>query len=225
MVEGMKRLALLTAALTLFCAPGLAKDPPKKEDKKDAKKDEKAPDGKKAEAGTFLKVSEVKSTTPPIKVTRPSDSWQFINMEFMKKRARANGDSTAGFETLKARLWFGAYKANIFVRAWVDKVSREKPLTLTELYTEKFKQLQQAFDNPKLKKPKGTKIGKQKAITFELKGKLKASGKPHFMLVAVTYREADKAIGLFALEISSDDKGKLKELRKDFKKLLKKAKF
>ena len=36
---------------------------------------------------------------------------------------------------------------------------------------------------------------------------------------------ADKAIGVFALEWGGDDKGKLKELRKDFKKLLKKAKF
>lgn len=193
---------------------------------KDEKTKQAPPKGKqKDDGGMFLKGSKHTCKKPPLRVSRPNNSWRFVDIAKMKQKLLKDGQELKGFENLQFRLWFGAYKANIYVRAYVDPVpNREKPLTAADLALERIKRLKASFVKPKVKRPRSTKLGKQKAVIFEISGTL-ANKKPHFIIIAVAYRSQDKAVAQFALEWSGADKKKQKELRKDFKKFLKKAKF
>lgn len=170
----------------------------------------------------FLSGEEQRCEQPALALERPGDAWQFVDLAKLRQQAEAKGEDTKGYATLRFRLWFGAKRANVYCWAWVDEETREQPLTTEAFVLTKVSDLRAAFTDPKISKPKLVKFGKRAAAMFSIEGALAEGGKQHAVLCAVCVRPEDNTICVLNLECEPEQ---LKELKKDFLKLLKKAKF
>lgn len=170
----------------------------------------------------FLEGDEQRCELPAVALERPHDGWQFVDLAKLRALAKGRGEDTKGYETLRFRLWFGAKRADVYCWAWVDEADRETPLTTESYALEKVAQLRAAFVEPKLSKPKLVRLGKRGAAMFSIEGKLAEGAKPHAILCAVCVRPEDKVVLVINLECEPRH---LKDLKKDFAKLLKQAKF
>ncbi|MGE0713176.1 MAG: hypothetical protein AB7N76_12145 [Planctomycetota bacterium] len=160
---------------------------------------------------------------PPIQALRPSDSWQFVDLEKMKKKAQEQGADLSGYQGLRFRLYYPAKRADVYIWAWIDESEPDKALTAEKMAEMKVTQLKAAFKEPKLAKPYHTRVGRQVGVGFELSGELAAQPKVQRGIVCtVATRSEDRCAIVVQLECHPDQ---LKELTKDLKKLLKKLKF
>src|SRR5688572_32206577 len=129
---------LLLAAALLAAPPVVADDDPKAD-----------PKGEPSEE-IFLGVDKVDVEAPKMRVERPSDSWQFINLELAQRQAREQGQDTSGYATLKARLYQGRTRSNIFVHAQPDPQARKEPPPAQELAGPMIEGLVRALGQGKL---------------------------------------------------------------------------
>ena len=161
---------------------------------------------------------------PPMLLKRPSDSWQFVDLEKMKKKAEAEGQdvSTPAWRQLKFRLYSGSQRANIFVYARIDDEERDEPLTAEALAEGKLASLRGAFKEPTVGKPKKVRVGRTVGVMLQIEGALLQGGKEHAVLAATGFRSQDKCV----LEVQLECKpSQVKKLSKELKTLLKKLKF
>ncbi|MCA8923714.1 MAG: hypothetical protein KDD82_18025 [Planctomycetes bacterium] len=197
----MKRIALLALAACLGLGGAAADD---------------------SEPPYDLEREEFKCESPPFLLERPSDSWVFLKLDVLQERARAEGQDPSGFETLKAQLWWGAAKASIYVRAFPDGVHRREPPTSDLFADGQLEHLQRALSEAELKKRGPAKVGKRLATILEVEGK-NAAGDPWLVQEAVVYRPEDLTVFVISLEGPAGER--TKDLRKQFKKLLKKVRL
>lgn len=175
------------------------------------------------DAPPFLENQEKLELTAPVpmRLERPSDSWQFLNLEQLREQARKAQQDTSGYELLRARLWQGSSRSNIFVHSRPDPVSRAEPLTpeqhgrpfQVELETKVLREPQRKGEGP-------AKIGARDAWMFEIHGKVGTSESVLAIVKAITYRKEDNQIIWVTLECSVEKVGAMK---KELLKFLKKA--
>jgi hypothetical protein len=169
---------------------------------------------------SFLGVDKHTCQDPPIRLTRPNDAWQFVDLA--KVYAQRGG---AG--NLKFQLWYGAARASIYVRAFKLSPSAKLP-ELDGLVDGGVAELTKALQEAKVTAKKGAKVGKRPAALYAMEGKA-----PHprrrtelrtvFITRVVCTRKEDNTVLVIQLEHS--DSSRASALGKDLKKLLKKAKF
>lgn len=182
-----------------------------------------------AEDSPFLEGDKIELEDPPLRLSRPNDSWQFIDVEKIKAKRRAQGLNNAGYATLCAQLWYGAARANLFVRCWKAAALPQGDKAADDLLADGFqRELEGILKNPKLGKRKRVKVGKRAGIWFEIQGEAPDPRDPDKMVTLtiikiVVFRPEDNAILTLSLEFS--DPKRAKALGKDLKKLLKKVKF
>lgn len=175
-----------------------------------------------AEEVPLLETETVTCSQPALRVTRPDDAWQFVDLAAMRARAEQAGGDTRGYEVLRARLWSGAARADVYVRAWTDAVEREAPPAPAALILEVFEPVRASFgDDAKVKRPKGVRLGGRGGASIEVSGTLRSGG-AHAVVLAAAYRPEDATVLTIALECKPDQ---VKQLLKPFKKLLKKLRF
>ena len=167
----------------------------------------------------FLEGETQESAQPPLRVTRPSDSWQFVDLERARTQAQARGEDISGYKTLRFRLWYGAARSNIFVHAWVDEVVRDGPPDPEVLARGMVEGLKSHLEGMKVKAFGRGRVGRRVGALFEVQGKNVRQGKDVAILRAVVYRPEDRAIVTVALECPAEEVDKV---RKDFKALLRK---
>lgn len=161
--------------------------------------------------------------TPPLRLERPSDSWQFLNLEVLERKARDAGQDVSGYQTLKARLWHGSTRSNIFVHAVPDLVHRAAPPTPAELARPMVEGLVRQLVDGKLEQEGAARVGPRAGWIFEIHGKPRADAPAPVAIVrAVTYRAEDHHMFTFTLEGPVE---KIAQLKRDFMKLLKKARL
>ncbi len=205
------RLTLVLLALALLTAPALGQQ----EDGAD-------------DDSPFLGVSKAKVDDPPLGVSRPNDSWQFVDLDKVKVQLSAQGRSLAAYRTLKFQLWYGAARATIFVRAWkLPQKPSGKPAD-EQVAEARITELRSVLKDAKVGKRKRTHVGKRAGIWFEVSGKAPKPQNPtelHDLVIysVVGYRPQDMAVVMASIEFS--DTKRAKALAKDFKKLVKKVKF
>lgn len=176
-----------------------------------------------AEPPYDLEREELTCESPPFKLERPSDSWVFLKLDVLQERARAEGQDPTSFETLKAQLWWGAARASIYVRAFGDPVHRREPATSDTFADGQIEHVLRALgQDAKLEKRGHAKVAKRVATVFEVEGQTR-DGKPWLVQQAVIYRAEDLQVFVLSLEGPADDRPK--DLRKQFKKLLKKVRL
>lgn len=174
------------------------------------------------DAATLLDDESVTCPTPALRVTRPNDAWQFVDLAALKAQAQAAGQDTRGYDVLRARLWHGASRADVFVRAWTDPIEREQPPEAATLIQEVFEPVRASFgDGARSSAPKGVRVGGRVGALVGIEGTLPGRG-PHAVLLAVAYRPDDRTVLSVALECAPEH---AKKLGKDLKKLLKKIRF
>jgi hypothetical protein len=160
--------------------------------------------------------------TPAMRVERPSDSWMFLNLEVLQRQAREARQDVSGYLHLKARLWHGSTRSNIFVHAQPDTVNRAEPPTPQAIAEPLMQGLVQALTEGKVEQQGAVRVGNREGWSFEVHGRPR--GEPNGALVAimraVVYRNEDHQIFMFTLEATAD---KIGPLKKDFGKLLKKS--
>ena len=173
----------------------------------------------------FLEGDSFTCKAPPLRLKRPHDAWLFVDLEKAKAKRREDGLSLDGYGTLKFQLYFGAARANLYVHAWNNPLK----VSLERVSTHHRDSVVSNLRDGEVKKTKKVRVGKQVGTYYEISGnvadprdntKLKAIT----ILTAAAYREADKAVVTLELRFDANNK-RAKELAKDFKKLLKKAKF
>jgi len=196
----MKRTACLALAACLALGSALADD---------------------SEPPYDLEREELVCESPPFKLERPSDSWVFLKLDVLQERARAEQRDPSSFETLKAQLWWGDAKASIYVRAFGDRVHRREPATSDTFAEGQLQHLLGALGDAELKKRTHAKVSKRVATVLEVQGK-NGDGKDWLVQEAVVYRQQDVQIFVISLEGPAD---RAKDLRKQFKKLLKKVRL
>ena len=185
---------------------------PKTPDKPDArpdKKDEVFLDG----------VEKVDLKEPLLRVTRPSKSWVFLNLDLLKKQEldKATRRREAILEEqsrLHARLYYGSASATFFVMSWVDD---RKDLTAETLGGEVLAQTKAALkDGGKVTANGRAKHGKLEAWGIELEGAPAAGGEELCVSKLVFVRPEDRRVFLLILEhpkkhaeLVKKEKGKL----------------
>lgn len=206
---------LLSAAVLAVPAASPAQDEPKAEPKK-AEPDPDAP--------PFLEVDRVDIETPPCRIERPSDSWQFVNLEVMHRKAIEAKQDVSGYVTLKARLFHGRTRTNIFVKVEPDVVHRAEPPKPTDLAKPMIDGFVAALVEGKLVKQGSVQVGAREGWLFEVRGKPRdPAGAPPIVLVrAVVYRPEDHQLFTITLEGPAD---RAADLRKDLLKMLKKTRL
>jgi hypothetical protein len=210
-------LCAVCAVAVVHTPVAVAKD--KKTDKKADKKAEEEPE----DDTPFLKGDKQTCKKPLLRMVRPNDSWQYVDLAKIRKKAAAAGRDVSGMRTLRFRLWNGTKRASVYVWAWIDPVNRDKePLTPEIMALGKIKQLKGAFKEPKMGKPKKARIGKRVGASFQITGTLLRGGKKHAIVCTTGFRPADKCCLVVQLECSPDQ---VVKLSKDLKKLLKKFRF
>jgi hypothetical protein len=194
----MKTSIALLAAL-LVCTPALAQDD-----------------------SPFLEGDTAKSDQPPVALKRPSDSWQFVDVE----KLRAQGKVQDG--RLKFQLWYGAARAAIFVRAWIGSNPQDQSSPAQEQADRSKRELGQIIRQAKFSKLKGIRVGRRAGVWLEVTGKVpqqrdRTKLRDIMIVQAFCFRPDDNAMLVFSMEFS--DTSRAKALVKDFKKLLKKVRF
>lgn len=173
----------------------------------------------------YLKGDTFTCKAPPLRLKRPHDSWLFVDIEKAKAKRREEGLPLDGYGTLKFQLFYGAARANIFVHAWNNPLK----VSLERVATHHRDTVVSNLRDGEVKTTKKVRVGKQVGTYFEISGnvpdptdntKLKAIT----ILTATAYRDADKAVVTLELRFDAGSP-RAKDLAKDFKKLLKKAKF
>lgn len=160
---------------------------------------------------------EVVSEKPPFKLERPNDSWLFIKLDKLQERLRARGEDTTGFRNLRARLWWGAAKANLFFFGYADPSARD----LEALGKARLEQVKGSLLDSKVKSAKMARIGKRPAFVFEVEGRPRREGaKPLVVVYAISIREEDAHVFELQLEAEAGNE-RIKDAREDFQKLLK----
>lgn len=161
---------------------------------------------------------------PPMRLERPSDSWMFLNLEVLQRRARDARQDVSGYQNLKARLWHGSTRSNIFVHAQPDTVHRAEPPTAAELAGPLMQGLVQALVDGKVEQQGAVRVGGREGWSFEVHGRSRGEANAPLMAImrAVAYRNEDHQIFMFTLEAPAD---KIGPLKRDFGKLLKKVRI
>lgn len=163
--------------------------------------------------------------TPAMRLERPSDSWQFLNLEVLERKAREARQDVSGYQTLKARLWHGSTRSNIFVHAVPDTVHRAAPPAPADLARPMAEGLVGALVDGKLEQQGAARVGPREAWIFEVHGKprnARPDAPPIAIVRAVAYRNEDHHIFQFTLEGPAE---KIGQLKRDFMKFLKKARL
>lgn len=168
----------------------------------------------------FLEGDKQTCEDPPFRIERPNDSWRFIDVRKLEAQASARREDVSVYERLRYRLWYGSARANIYVTAWKDDQSREEPLTAEGFASTQIEGLRPVLGEMVVVRTAATKVGKRAGALFEVRGTLR--GKPHAIVQAIVVRPEDHAIVLLSLECAPDD---VKDLMKDFKTFLKKARI
>lgn len=164
-----------------------------------------------------IEQKEVTSEKPPFKLERPNDSWLFIKLDKLQEQLRAKGEDTTGFRNLRARLWWGAAKANLFLFAYGDPSAKD----LEALGKARLERVKGNLEEAKVKSAKMSRIGKRQAFVFELEGKPRRAGaKPLVLMFAISIREEDAHVFEVSMEVEAENE-RAKEAREDFQKLLK----
>ncbi len=214
-VRGGVRAAVLVAAASLAAsgvvlspAPVVAQDEPDAEDP------------------PFLEGQDrVDVASPAMRLERPSDSWQFLNLEVLERKAREARQDVSGYASLKARLWHGSTRSNIYVHAVPDTVHRAEPPTPADLARPMVEGLVGALVEGKLEQQGAARVGPREAWIFEVHGKPRGArpdAPPVAIVRAVAYRAEDHHIFQFTLEGPAE---KIGQLKRDFMKFLKKARL
>ncbi|MBX3472162.1 MAG: hypothetical protein KF878_35365 [Planctomycetes bacterium] len=165
----------------------------------------------------------VECQEPPLRVERPSDSWMFINLEVMQRRAEQARQDVSGYRTMRARLWHGSTRSNIFVHATPDHVRRTAPPPAAELARPMAEGLVAALEGGKLEGQGATRVGAREGWMFEVHGRPRgrdAEAGAIAIVRAVVYRPEDSHVFTFTLEGPAE---KIAQLKRDFVKLLKKV--
>jgi hypothetical protein len=200
-VSAPLRLLVLTLALGAFAAPVVAQG----DDEPDL---------------IDIERDELECATPPSKWKRPSDSWQFLDLDAMRERMAARGENVRSLDGVAARLWFGSAQGNIVVR--VRPHPSHTPPELETLGQQEAQAYVGVVADGELKKLGGTRVGKRPAVRFEIEGK-NGDGQEIVLIGAVTYRAEDNQIFTVLLDVLAES-SQLKTVKKDFKTFLKKAK-
>jgi len=170
----------------------------------------------------LLDVEDVTCAAPALRVTRPSEAWRFVDLAAMRARAEQTGADTRGYAVLRARLWNGSARADVFVRAWADPVEREQPPDPAALILEVLEPVRASFaEGAKVNRPKGVRVGGRPGALVSLAGALAAGGE-HAVALAAAFRPEDRTVLTVALECRPEQ---LKKLTKELKALLKKIRF
>lgn len=178
-----------------------------------------------AEDPPFLEGQDrVDIETPAMRVERPSDSWMFLNLEVLQRQAREARQDVSGYQNLKARLWHGSTRSNIFVHAQPDTVNRPTPPTAQELAGPLMQGLVQALTDGKVEQQGAVRVGAREGWSFEVHGRPRGEANAPLVAImrAVAYRNEDHQLFMFTLEAPAD---KIGALKRDFGKLLKKARI
>lgn len=163
--------------------------------------------------------------TPAMRLERPSDSWQFLNLEVLERRAREAHQDVRGYEALKARLWHGTTRSNIFVKAFPDTVHRAEPPAAADLAGPMAENLVAALVEGQLKQQGAVRVGPRAGWIFEVHGRPRGArpdAPPVAIVSAVVYRPEDHHIFTFTLEGPAE---KITPLKRDLLKLLRKARL
>lgn len=205
---------LLSAAVLAAPAATTAQEEPKQGE----------PAAPAADDTPFIEGDKVDVETPPCRLERPSDSWQFVNLEVTRRQAIEQKQDVSGYATLKARLYHGRTRSNIFVKAEPDNVHRAEPPKPADLARPMAEGLVAALTDGKLEQQGAVRVGAREGWLFEVKGTPKQGNdpKPIVILRAVVYRAEDHQLFTITLEGPAD---KASELRKDLLKMLKKARI
>lgn len=175
-------------------------------------------DGEDPTDDTFLQGDDLVVEDPPLKLTRPSDSWQLLNLDALRRKMAERNRALP--EELKARMWYGAARANVFVHAFRDPQA-DPPSEAAAVAAAQIEQLKKVLGAAtEVRGPGQVRVGARVGVMFEAHGAL--AGKPHVIMRAVVVRPDDRQIITLTLECPPD---RLKDLRKDWKKLLKKARL
>ncbi len=174
------------------------------------------------DAPYFEGLEAVDVQAPPCRIERPSDGWLFLNLEVLAQRARAAGQDARGYEALKARLWRGSARANIYVRAQPDVVARREPATSAELGRATLARMQEAWPGARVVQQGAVRVGRREGFVFELHATPPGAKQPVALVLATVFRPEDNQIFTLSLEVHPD---RLEAVRKDFAKLLKKARI
>lgn len=156
---------------------------------------------------------------PPLRVTRPSDAWQFVDLA---RVGRASGGT-------KFQLWYGAARANIIINAWVEGLRDEiKKDPSGHAVEQRRRQLEGTVRELKVVRRKRVKIGKRVGALLVVTGKVPARRdptrlRPITIEKAICYRPEDSVF--LEVHLEFEDPRRTKQLEKDFKKLLKKVRF
>jgi hypothetical protein len=176
------------------------------------------------DAPPFLENQEkLELTEPAMRLERPSDSWQFLNLAVLREQAKKANQDTSGYDLLRARLWQGSSRSNIFVHSRPDPVSRAEPLTPEQHGRPFLEELEKRVLREPQRKGEGpAKIGPRDAWMFELHGKVGTSEAVMAIVKAITYRKEDNQIIWVTLECPAEKVGVMK---KELLKFLKKARL
>jgi len=183
--------------------------------------------GEVGDESPFLDLDKASCEDPPLKITRPSDSWQFVDLEKVKAQRQAQGESLQSYATLKFQLWYGAARASILVRAFSLGGAGKLP-ELEELVDGGVRELQGILRDAEVKAKKGVKVGKRPAAWYQVEGQAPEPRRPTelrpvVVIRVVAVRPEDRTVLLVQLE--HGDPKRTEDLSKDHKDLLKKAKF
>jgi hypothetical protein len=160
----------------------------------------------------------VELTAPPMRIDNPGNGWILLDVDKLKEKAKAARQDVSGYERLKVRLWHPATKADIFVDAWFDQVSRAAPLTVEQYGQPLLEGVKTALQEAEVKGTGGTKIGGREGWMFEVHGKSGANARA--VVKAVTFRPEDKVVVSITLECPAD---RAAALKRDLTKVLRKA--
>jgi hypothetical protein len=215
------RLAVLAclAAVALAAPSALCT----RSDAQDAKKGD-AQDAKADDEPILVGQERFDCQEPPFRLERPSDSWQFLDLAVLERKAREAHQDTSGYQALKARLWQGATRANIYVYVQPDLVNRAAPPEPAELGQPIAQGLVAALLDGKLEQEGAVRVGSRAGWTFEVHGRPHepANAPPIAVLGTVVYRPEDHQIFKLTLECPEAELGRLK---RDYAKLLRKARL
>lgn len=163
--------------------------------------------------------------TPPFRLQRPSDSWMFLDLAALERQAEAQRLDTSGYRTLKARLWLGASRANIYVHVTPDPyANRATPPTAQELAAPQRDGLVRALLEGRLEGEGAVRVGQREGWSFEVHGRPRdpADAPPVAILRTLVYRVEDRQIFQLTLEGPLD---RAAALKRDYAKLLRKARL
>ena len=144
------------------------------------------------------KQSEFKTDAPPLKVERPTESWYFLKLDELKKQCEERKQDTSGFQNLKARLYWGLGRANVYLYAQADPNAKD----LEALGKARLDRIKNQLREVKVKSQGAGRVGKRAAYLFELEGKPPRDGAQAVtIMAAVVIREEDHQVFDVVLEV------------------------